>query len=97
MANDLFTTMVMLPKSVWEEMCANIQEMKEMLREKTTDEMNGQWVESSEARKMLGVSAKTWQSYRDKRIIPFSQVGRKIYVRRKDLEDFLNKHNINNK
>lgn len=97
MENDIFKTMVMLPQSVWEELQSSIQELKEMLREKTADEINGQWVESTEARKMLGVSAKTWQSYRDKRIIPFSQVGRKIYVRRKDLEDFLNRHNINNK
>jgi LmbE family N-acetylglucosaminyl deacetylase len=50
------------------------------------------WVESTEARKILGVSAKTWQDYRDKRVIPFSQYGRKIYVRRADIEAFLQKH-----
>jgi excisionase family DNA binding protein len=46
---------------------------------------------------MLGVSAKTWQTYRDERRIPFSQFGRKIYVKRADLEAFMEKHYINSK
>jgi hypothetical protein len=43
---------------------------------------------------MLGISQKTWQIYRDKRIIPFSQFGRKIYVKRADLEAFLEDNRI---
>ncbi len=43
---------------------------------------------------MLGISPKTWQNYRDQRVIPFSQIGRKIYVCRADLEDFMRSHYI---
>ena len=86
--------MVMLPKEVWEGVQSSLQELKEMLQSKTADEINGQWIESTEARKMLKVSSKTWQTYRDKRIIPFSQVGRKIYVRRSDLLKFMEEHYI---
>ncbi len=39
-------------------------------------------------------SQKTWQTYRDKRLIPFSQFGRKIYVKRADLEAFLEGNKI---
>ena len=43
---------------------------------------------------MLGVSPRTWQAIRDRREIPFSQYGRKIYVRRADIEAFLVDHMI---
>ncbi|MBJ2197639.1 DNA-binding protein [Muribaculaceae bacterium Isolate-113 (HZI)] len=44
--------------------------------------------------KLLGISPKTWQNYRDQRLIPFSQIGRKIYVNRADLDAFLRQHRI---
>ena len=79
---------VVLPESEW-------VSIKDLLKEvKDTLQTNSQWIESTEARKMLGVSAKTWQDYRDKRLIPFSQFGRKIYVRRADIEAFLQQHYI---
>ncbi|WP_303642638.1 helix-turn-helix domain-containing protein [uncultured Bacteroides sp.] len=51
-------------------------------------------MESEAARKLLGVSSKTWQNYRDQRVIPFSQIGRKIYVNRTDLDAYLRSHRI---
>lgn len=86
--------MVMLPQSVWERITLTLEEVKDMLRKKTTDEINAQWIESTEARKMLGVSPKNWHTYRDIKIISFSQIGRKNYVRRGDLEAFMEKHFI---
>ena len=66
-------------------------------QKKSEEEVNNQWIESVDARKMLRVSAKTWQTYRDERRIPFSQFGRKIYVKRADLEAFMEKHYINSR
>lgn len=85
---------VVLPESEWVSIKDLLQEVKDTLQTKSEEETNSQWIESTEARKMLGVSAKTWQDYRDKRVIPFSQFGRKIYVRRADIEAFLQKHYI---
>ncbi|MBD5368943.1 MAG: helix-turn-helix domain-containing protein, partial [Bacteroides sp.] len=55
------------------------------------------WLESEEARKLLGISPKTWQNYRDQRLIPFSQIGRKIYVNQADIDNFLHKHRIDSR
>jgi hypothetical protein len=88
--------MVVLPQSAWEGLNSDIQEVKEMLKSKKCDEGSG-WMDSSDARKMLGVSAKTWQTYRDRRIIPFAQFGRKIMVRRSDIEAFMEAHYIQSK
>lgn len=87
-------SVVMLPQAEWEGIKDMLHEVKETLQTKSAEEINSQWVESTEARKMLGVSSKTWQDYRDKRVIPFSQFGRKIYVRRADIEAFLQQHYI---
>ena len=93
----LTTTMVMLPQTEWEGMKSDLQELKELVRAKSDEELNSQWIESIQARQMLGVSQKTWQGYRDRRIIPFTQVGRKIYVKRADLNKFMQDHYINSK
>lgn len=86
--------MVALPESEWNGIKDLLNEVKDTLQTKNESEINSQWIESAKARKMLGVSAKTWQDYRDKRVIPFSQFGRKIYVRRADIEAFLQQHYI---
>ena len=86
--------MVILPQSAWEGVQTDIQDLKELLTKKNTEEAKNEWIESVKARKMLGVSPKTWQTYRDRRIIPFAQIGRKILVKKADLEAFMDAHYI---
>lgn len=87
----------MLPQAELEGIKEMLCELRDTLQARAVEELNAQWIESTEARKMLGVSAKTWQDYRDRRVLPFSQYGRKIYVRRSDLEAFLLSHRIERK
>lgn len=54
-----------------------------------------EFVTGAEARKLLNVSASTWQAIRDQKRIPFSQIGRKIYVKRSDIINYLDSHIIN--
>ncbi len=82
-------SMVVLPQSALEDLKAGLAELKQMIQGKAVEEAGGQWLESEAARKMLGISQKTWQTYRDNRVLPFSQFGRKIYVKRADIEAFL--------
>ena len=44
---------------------------------------------SKQVMEILHISSRTWQTYRDRKVIPFVQRGRKIYVRRKDLDDYI--------
>lgn len=89
-------SMAVVPMEVWQEVKKNLEDVKELLTEQKKDELTNEWVPCAEAQKMLGVSGKTWQKYRDERIIPFSQIGRKIYVKRKDILEYLEKHYISN-
>ena len=85
--------MVVIPTSTLEALTDGIETLKAMVGKLAEDQqkqgLTAEWLENEDARRFLGVSPKTWQNYRDKRVIPFSQFGRKIYVKRADLENFL--------
>ena len=64
-----------------------IQELKKLIESNKSESTN--WVNSEDVPKYLGVSCKTWQNYRDKKLVQFSQIGRKIWVKRSDLDAFI--------
>lgn len=86
--------LVVLPESEWLNIKKKLEEISELIINRNTEELNSEWIDSAQARNMLGVSKSTWQIYRDQRRIPFSQFGRRIYVKRADLEAFMNEHYI---
>ena len=71
------------------------EETNQMIRSLVEGQQSNYWLTSEEARRLLGVSNKTWQEYRNRRYFPFTQIGRKIYVKRSELEAFMEKHSIN--
>lgn len=91
------TTMVVIPQAIWENISRTLSNVENLLQKKSEEEVSNQWIESTQVRKILGISAKTWQTYRDERRIPFSQFGRKIYVKQSDLESFMQEHYINSR
>lgn len=90
-------SMVVIPQSIWENISKTLINVEALLQKKSEEEVGNQWIESTQVRKILGISAKTWQTYRDERRIPFSQFGRKIYVKQSDLESFMQEHYINSR
>ncbi len=53
-----------------------------------------EWISNPEAAEMLHVTLRTLQNYRDNGILPFSQVGSKIYYKISDLEEHLDSHYV---
>ena len=72
----------------------DLAEIKKAIKNQKEESLVNNWIQSETARKTLGVCRKTWQDYRDKKIIPFSQFGRKIYIKKADLESFMMKNYI---
>ena len=89
--------MAVVPQSFLDKIEEKMETLEAILKEKSESELNSQWIESVKIPKILGISQKTWQTYRDKRLIPFSQIGSKIFVKREDLENFMNSHYIKSK
>ena len=84
----------MVPEEEWRNLHDTLVQIIDLITRRNTDDSSSEWIESEASRKLLGISPKTWQNYRDQRLIPFSQIGRKIYVSRADLDAFLRSHRI---
>ncbi len=91
----------LVPTSIWEGLCKDITEIKNSLKSfivlQGSSTGEDEWLNSKEVRKRLVISEKTWQTYRDERRIPFSQFGRKIYVKKSDLDAFMEKYRVNSR
>jgi hypothetical protein len=83
-----------IEKEELEKLTNAIFEIKDSLVKKEEEEFSSSIIESKKIPKLLGISPKTWQTYRDKGVIPFIQLGAKIWVKRIDIETFLNNHYI---
>lgn len=58
------------------------------------EEQPKKWLSPDDVCRLLGISKRTLQSYRDMKIIPFIQIGRKIYFKASDLDDYMDRHYI---
>ncbi len=85
----------LIPEEKFEALVSDIQEIKAKLELKPEENLASSFIESKKVPKILGISQKTWQTYRDKGTIPFIQFGSKIWVKQTDIEAFLNSHYIN--
>ena len=50
------------------------------------------WLDIQEACTVLNISKRTLQTYRDTGILPYSQIGSKIYYKAADIQAHLEKH-----
>lgn len=59
---------------------------------------NPDWIiiPSEEARKMFGVSKRTWAIWRENRLLTYIKIGQLIFYKVNDIKEFINKHTIKN-
>ena len=81
---------IILSKSDFEAIKDSLQEMKEHLKNITSPAEH--FIGTEDFIKLMGVSARTAQVWRNDGKIGFSQMGKKIYYRMSDIELFLEKH-----
>ena len=56
--------------------------------------INSEWVENSELAEILGLSKRQLQGYRERGVLGFSTIGRKIYYRRAEVEKLIKNNTI---
>ncbi len=81
---------IILFKSDLEAIKNSLQEVKELL--KNMDAPSEHFFSKEEFVKLMGISDRTAQIWRDEGKIGFSQKGKKIYHRTSDIEKFLEKY-----
>lgn len=55
-----------------------------------------EWWDNQDVCHLLDISPRTLQTYRDKGLIPYSQVGHKCYYKVEDIERFMEENKIIN-
>jgi len=67
--------------------------MKEEFSEKVQN-LQSKWLSIEDVCHLLMISKRTCQSYRDRGILPFVQISRKIYFKASDLDAYMEAHYI---
>jgi len=82
-----------MAKAIFEfdDLSERLQTIEDLLRN-VQPEASDKWVDNEELCNLLSISNKTAQSYRDKGLITFSQIGNKIYYRISSINEFLDSH-----
>ena len=57
-------------------------------------EPNNGWKDNQTVCQTLGVSKRTLQNFRDKGLIPYSQIGHKCFYKPEDIKEFIEKHRV---
>lgn len=58
-----------------------------------TDTDNG-WLDNQDVCQILSISKRSLQTFRDKGLIPYSQIGHKCFYKPEDVKEFLERNRI---
>ncbi|SHG07980.1 helix-turn-helix domain-containing protein [Dysgonomonas macrotermitis] len=82
----------MIEGKVYERFRQQVKALLEKTRKLSPKRVDEEWYNNRDVCRLLGVSLRTLQTYRDKGLIPYSQVGHKCYYKIKDVECFMEKN-----
>jgi hypothetical protein len=80
---------VILSNEQFEEILKQIETIKSRLKESEKKNLKEKIINNQEFLLLMNISKRTAQSWRDEGVIPFSQIGSKIYYRWGDIETLL--------
>ena len=74
----------------YKQLMENLTEIKKYIAENhQNNPLDDVWLDNQEVCRLLKISKRTLQTYRDKHLIPFSQIGGKIYFKASDIQNHL--------
>lgn len=84
---------IVLDSTVWNEVKTNLDAIQAKLDNlQKSPALPEHWLSNREVSDLLGVTKRTLQRYRDGGVLPFSQIGGKIYYKVSDLVKVLEKN-----
>lgn len=84
---------ITIESEAFQALVESLNEIKNKLGEKLKQQpLSETWLDNQDVCTLLHISKRTLQHYRDTGIIPYSQIGAKIYYKASDIEDHLNDH-----
>jgi hypothetical protein len=86
---------IIFEKQDFEQLEQKIDQLNlKLIRVLADDPERKRWITNSEAIKILNVSTRTLQNYRDTGKLPFSKIGTKIYYKASDIDGVLQKYYV---
>ena len=82
---------IIIPKDQFEQVLARIETIHQTVSQLKPSK---NFIDNSEFIQLMNISKRTAQTWRDEKVIAFSQVGGKIYYRYSDIEKLLQSNNI---
>ena len=84
---------VAIEKGEYEQLLGSIKKAATEIRAIAEEcSINSEWVENSELAEILGLSKRQLQGYRERVVLGFTTIGRKIYYKRHEVERFIKRH-----
>lgn len=74
-----------------------LQEIKKLLKLREREQAHNEYATVAETAKLLKVTTRTLQNWRDRGLISFVQIGSKILFKAEDVEEFIMNHHISRK
>lgn len=78
----------------YQNLISKIETLAESLKQSQKKEKEEKLYDNDHVQKLLNVSSRTLQSYRDRNLIDFFQIGNKIYYKSEHIQAFLSAHHI---
>ena len=86
---------VVIERKTFEQMTQSFESFVNQVKNLCGNNRNNEnWLNNETVCKLLHISKRTLQSYRDNGTIPFSQIGHKCYYKASDIEQVINKQQI---
>ena len=85
---------IIIPKDQFQQLMQRISQIQQTVEKISPSQT---FIDNSEFIQLMRISKRTAQTWRDDKIIAFSQVGAKIYYKLTDVEKLLQSNYFNNK
>ncbi len=86
---------ITIETQAFQQIMKSISDLKEaLIRKGKNNPLSETWIDISDTCILLKISKRTLQYYRDNRILPFSQIGGKVYFKVSDIDAFLEEHYV---
>ena len=86
---------VAIESKTFEQMKERFKDFSRQVKDLCGDNQSKEkWFGNDDVCSLLQISKRTLQTYRDNGILPFSQIGRKLYYKVSDVENLINQSQI---
>ena len=85
---------IVMQSDAYQKLLERLDKISSQIRKTTYEAQPKQWIDNKEFCKQLNISKRTAQTYRNKKLIGYSQIGSKILYKSTDVDAFLQRHHI---